>query len=243
MGETVEFDSSTDGDRRSAARSGNRQALVLLAQPPDDATRQLAASLGGAAIAALHDARLRDLVDVLRSIEQTAMTLVAEDAAAAERLRLLLPPGDAVMVAVATAAAGGPMAVAGWAVIDGLDRSMERVVVVRETALPLPPRTIAAALDALAEADLVAGPTPVGDSYLVGARDHDGAASLATLTAPTMGAIEQAAREDGLVLRRLEPRRTIEPGRSLEGLAGEIERLGPLAPRLSRWLDQHRRGG
>lgn len=229
----------TSGGR--GGQAGARQAVIVLAGPPARALDELATTLGAEAVAALQRARLLDLVGALLQVDGTTTTLIAEDQPAAERLRLLAPAGIDVVAAPADVGVG-PLGVVGWAIGEGFDRARERVVAVREIALPLPPRIVATALSALAGADLVAGPTPTGDSYLIGARDPQGAVSLASLAEPTMAAIEQAATEDGLVLRRLEPRRTLEPGRGLDSLAADIERLGDLAPHLRRWLDERRRG-
>lgn len=217
-----------------------RHGIVLLARTWLPADEAWDAPLEQLAIADLERARLLDLLPAVLGVADAAVA-VAADPLSAEALRPIVPTG--VGLAVAPPPALGVVALAAWSIRRLLARGAERVLLLRETALPLPPRGLASALALLADADLVLGPTPSGDTFLLGARDPTGAACLASLAGPHAAALEQAAVEDGLRLSRLEPRRTINPGRGLASLAADVDRLGDLAPNLRRWLAVHRPPG
>jgi glycosyltransferase A (GT-A) superfamily protein (DUF2064 family) len=217
-------------------RTSARQAIAVLAEPSANVIAEWSAVLGDEAVTSLVRARLLDLIANLLQVDGATTVLVATDAEAAARLRLLAPPGVDLLTAPATSPERGPLQTAAWAITALLDQAFERVVVIRETAAPPPARTVATALSVLGNADLVVGPAPAGGLSLVGAKDAAGGDSLGSVGEATLAAVELAATEDGLLLRRLERQRLLTPLNGATPLAEEIERLGDLAPNVRRWL-------
>lgn len=215
-------------------RTSPRQALVALATTlPGEPVGPLAASLGDGAAEELWRCRLLDVVGGLVQVNGATLTVVAADAAQADRLRAELPAGVDV---VALAAPCDPATVAAWAIRRHLERSFERVLVLREDALPLPARTAATGLSVLVRADLVVGPTPGGGAYLVGAADSRGADLVAGTNPLLVEDVEERARAVGLVVRRLEPRRSLAEVATFDELRVALGGNLGSAPRLAGWL-------
>lgn len=222
-------------------RASARQAIAVLSDASSEGAAITENALDETATMQLHRACLLDQVAAVLQVNGASATLITTNGANAKALRRALPPGVDIEVAPLSAARTAA-ALSAWSIRRHLDRAFERVIVIRETALPLPPRTLATALSVLASADLVVGPTPGGGTYLVGARAAAGADCLASLRTLGAAEVERAALEDGLVLRRLEPRRAIDPSRGLDSLAADAERLGNLTSHLRRWFLAHRPG-
>jgi len=223
----------------SAGRTSARQAVVVLAEPTAANRDQWATMLGGEVLDALLNARLLDVLTSLLQLNGATTTIVGNDLEATERLRLLTPPGVDLVTADPQGSDSGPLLTAAWAIAHLLEREFERVVVLRELVLPVSVRTVATALSVLATADLVAAPAPGGGLALVGAGKATGTACIGSIGEATLATLEQAAIEDGLVLRRVERQRLLDPGAGMLRLVPEIERLGEAAPHLRRWLADH----
>jgi len=218
------------------AAPGERAAVVL-AGAAAETLGPWGATLGRERQERLLSARLLDVLAGLAGLAGVAISVVVLDGTEGERLRSVLPEGTALEAVPDTLPVGVTAAVAG-AMERRLAGGAGRVIVVRETALPLPPWTVLAAFEALADSDLVVGPTSSGGIYLLGARDGRGVTCLGSLAEPSMAALARAAVEDGLTLHHLEPRRTVASARGLDSLAADVERLGELTAHLRRWLGQ-----
>jgi hypothetical protein len=217
-----------------AGRTSPRQGIALLAFAPH-ATPAAALShwMRHPGWGELRRLLLHDHLASLVAVDGATLSVVFADTAAARQIVPHLPAGvDALLLDAAESPATG----VAWTMRHHFDLAFERVVVIHGHALPFPARTAATGLSVLATADLVVGPTPSGSVYLAGARDARGAALFAGSDHTSLPVIEERARVARLVLRRLEPRKTLAdvptPGLLQEALAS----LGGLAAMTSGWF-------
>lgn len=187
-----------------------------------------------AALRELRRCRLLDVVVALVPLNGVTLTVAAADEHDAAEWAGDLPAGVDLVVSPSPPDPAGRST---WVIRWHLARGFGRVLLLADDALPVPARTAATGLSVLARADLVLGPTPAGGLYLVGARDDRGAI-LAGAAEATVASLETQAVDEGMLSRRLEPRRRLAdlPGVADFRLALPEERGG--APCLHDWLDR-----
>jgi hypothetical protein len=216
-------------------RTSPRQGLVVLAETEPGATLgPLAGEVGAAQARDLLRCRLLDTIASLGRLNGVTLTVAGEGEAAARALAEDLPAG--VDVLAVPDPVRSPAAVA-WAMHRHLRRRFARVAVVQPGALPPPVRAAATALSMAATADLVVGPTPAGNVYLVAVRGPRGVAALSGAPDWTADGLAEAVRGAGLAVQVAEPCPVLAELAGLDALRAWVASEPDLAPCIGRWLE------
>ena len=209
-----------------APRPGHGKTRLASHLPADDLVR-------------LCECLLADTIALARTLPDADVAIACprgdEDA-----LRRLAPPGIDVVAQEGSGLAAGLTFVFTRFVANGFDR-----VVAFDTDSPhLRPAVLASAFEALAGADVVAGPTLDGGYYLVGCRHaHPGLFEPGAIgTSGALDGLTARARAAGLSIVFTEPAYDVDVADDLGRLASELELYPERAPCTARLLATWRRG-
>jgi rSAM/selenodomain-associated transferase 1 len=124
------------------------------------------------------------------------------------------------------------------AALNELHEAGDRAVIVGSDHPDLPNSLVRAAYDALAETDLVLGPTPDGGYYLIGTRQahRDLFEEIEWSSPHTAEQTEQRARQRGLGVARLETWADVDSWQDVVDLVARLETAKGSAPATRRLL-------
>jgi rSAM/selenodomain-associated transferase 1 len=194
---------------------------------------RLAQSLPLAAVVELYRCLLHDTMALARSLDGVDVAIMCP---AFDVEDLSSAVGDSIPV---VAQSGDGLAAALTSVFAHFAGAGHRRIIAFNSDSPhLPPSVLKSAFRALAQSDVVVGPTHDGGYYLVGASaSHPGLFAGDGLgTTNAYEALLGRARALGLSVSFTDPFYDIDVADDLSRLASELERAPARAPRTAQWL-------
>jgi rSAM/selenodomain-associated transferase 1 len=215
-------------------------ALVVMAKAPRpcSAKTRLAQSLPPTAVVELYRCLLEDTMALAKSLDEVDVAVMCP----VSDVELLSREASVTVPVVAQT--GDGLAAGLTSVFAHFAAAGHRRIIAFNSDSPhLPMSVLKSAFQALAESDVVVGPTHDGGYYLVGAKAaHPGLFSGDGLgTTNAFDALLARARTLGLSVRLTEPFYDIDVAADLSQLAGELQCVPARAPRTARWLEEWRR--
>jgi rSAM/selenodomain-associated transferase 1 len=215
-------------------------ALVIMAKAPrpGSAKTRLAQALPSIAVVELYRCLLEDTMALARSLDDVDVAIMCPRADVEELSRGV---GGAIPV---VAQSGDGLAAGLTSVFASFGAAGHRRIIAFNSDTPhLQASVLMGAFQALANGDIVVGPTHDGGYYLVGAKAaHPGlflGDGLGTTNA--FEALLARARILGLSVHLTDPFYDIDLVADLNRLAAELERDPARAPRTARWLKEWKR--
>jgi rSAM/selenodomain-associated transferase 1 len=208
-------------------------AIMAKAPRPGMVKTRLAACLPSAAIASLYRCLLEDTLQLAQSLGGVK-TAIVSPASDVEELSRLAGGGVSVVAQTGEGLGAGLTSVFAHFLAAG----RRRIIAFNSDSPHLEASALLAAFDALADCDLVVGPTHDGGYYLVGATAcHPRLfASAALGTTNALDTLLARAASLGLSVRVTDPFYDIDLPADLSRLAGELRFTPGRAPRTARWL-------
>lgn len=205
---------------------------------PGSAKTRLAQSLPPIAVVELYRCLLEDTVALARSLDDVDVAIMCPKADVEELSRGV----DGAIPVVAQS--GDGLAAGLTSVFAQFGAAGHRRIIAFNSDTPhLPASVLTGAFQALANCDVVVGPTHDGGYYLVGAKaPHSGlflGDGLGTTNA--FEALLARARTLALSVHLTDPFYDIDLAADLSRLAAELERVPTKAPRTARWLTEWKR--
>jgi hypothetical protein len=218
----------------SQSRNG-RGTLVIMAKAPKPGLvkTRLARSLPVSAVTELYRCLLDDTIALARALDGIEVAIMCPETDVEELVRAT---GDTVPVVPQTGSGLEAGLKSVFAHFTGDAR--RRVVAFNSDSPHLPTSVLADAFRALAECDLVVGPTYDGGYYLVGATElYPGLFTEDVMgTTNAFESLLARAHTLGLATHLTVPCYDIDELSDLERLAIELRRAPGIAPRTSAWL-------
>lgn len=222
----------------AGSRGGDRTLVIMAKAPkPGVVKTRLAQSLPLAAVVELYRCLLDDTIALARSLDVD----IAIMCPAADVEDLSRAVGDAIPV---VAQSGDGLAAGLMSVFAHFAAAGHRRIVAFNSDSPhLPASVLKDAFRALAQTDVVVGPTHDGGYYLVGATaSHPGLFAGDGLgTTNAYEALLTRVRALGLSVSLTDPFYDIDVADDLSRLAGELQRAPARAPRTAQWLMEWRK--
>ncbi|MGA8223516.1 MAG: TIGR04282 family arsenosugar biosynthesis glycosyltransferase [Candidatus Acidiferrales bacterium] len=211
--------------------------LVIMAKAPRPGTAKtrLAQSLPTPAVIELYRCLLDDTIALAQSLDHTDVAIMCPVSDVLDLARVV---GSAVAIVPQSGdglAAGLTSVFAHFAAAGHT-----RVIAFNSDSPHLPPSVLQGAFQALAQSDVVVGPTHDGGYYLVGAKaSHPGLFTGDGLgTTNAFDALQARARALGLSVHLTDPFYDIDVADDLTRLAEELRLAPARAPRTAAWLKQ-----
>jgi hypothetical protein len=225
---------TTIGSRRSEC------TLVIMAKAPKPGVvkTRLAQSLPLAAVVELYRCLLDDTMALARSLDDVQVAIMCPASDVKDLSRTLRDSIPIVAQSGDGLAAGLTSVFAHFAATG-----QTRIVAFNSDSPHLPASILKSAFQALAECDVVVGPTYDGGYYLVGATaSHPGLFAGDGLgTTNAYEALLGRVRALGLSVSLTDPFYDIDVADDLSRLAGELQSVPARAPRTAQWLREWRK--
>jgi len=214
--------------------------LVIMAKAPKPGVvkTRLAQSLPLAAVVELYRCLLDDTMALARSLDDVQVAIMCPASDVEDLSRTV---GDSIPI---VAQSGDGLAAGLTSVFAHFAAAGHRRIVAFNSDSPhLPPSVLKSAFRALAQRDVVIGPTHDGGYYLVGATaPHPGLFAGDGLgTTNAYEALLGRVRALGLSVSLTDPFYDIDVADDLTRLAGELESVPARAPRTAQWLMEWRK--
>ncbi len=223
----------------AVSRSGDCTLVIMAKAPkPGVVKTRLAQSLPLEAVVELYRCLLDDTMALAQSLGDVDVAIMCPAADVDDLSRAV---GDSIPI---VAQSGDGLAAGLTSVFAHFTAAGRRRVVAFNSDSPhLPASVLKSAFRALAQSDVVVGPTHDGGYYLVGATaSHPGLFSGDGLgTTNAYDALLGRVRELGLSVSLTDPFYDIDVAGDLSRLAGELQRAPAKAPRTAQWLMEWRK--
>ncbi|MFY9729662.1 MAG: TIGR04282 family arsenosugar biosynthesis glycosyltransferase [Candidatus Acidiferrales bacterium] len=224
----------------TAGSRGRDCTLVIMAKAPKPGVvkTRLAQSLPLAAVVELYRCLLEDTMELARSLGDVDVAIMCPACDVEDLSRAV---GDSISI---VAQSGDGLAAGLTSVFAHFAAAGRRRIVAFNSDSPhLPASVLVSAFHALAQSDVVVGPTHDGGYYLVGATaSHPGLFSGDGLgTTNAYEALLERVRALGLSVSLTDPFYDIDVVEDLSRLAGELQRVPAKAPRTAQWLMEWRK--
>ncbi len=221
------------------SRSGDCTLVIMAKAPKPGAVKtRLAQRLPLAAVVELYRCLLDDTMSLARSLNDVDIAIMCP---ASDVEDLSHAVGDSIPI---VAQSGDGLAAGLTSVFAHFAAAGQRRVVAFNSDSPhLPASILRSAFRALAQCDVVVGPTHDGGYYLVGAiASHPGLFAGDGLgTTNAYDALLGRVRALGLSVSLTDPFYDIDVADDLTRLASELQRVPARAPRTAEWLMQWRK--
>ena len=223
----------------AGSRSGDGTLVIMAKAPkPGVVKTRLAQSLPLAAVVELYRCLLDDTMALARSLDDVQVAIMCPASDVEDLSRTV---GDSIPI---VAQSGDGLAAGLTSVFAHFAAAGHRRIVAFNSDSPhLPPSVLKSAFRALAQRDVVIGPTHDGGYYLVGATvPHPGLFAGDGLgTTNAYEALLGRVRALGLSVSLTDPFYDIDVADDLTRLAGELESVPARAPRTAQWLMEWRK--
>ena len=223
----------------AGSRSGDCTLVIMAKAPkPGVVKTRLAQSLPLAAVVELYRCLLDDTMALARSLDDVQVAIMCPASDVEDLSRTV---GDSIPI---VAQSGDGLAAGLTSVFAHFAAAGHRRIVAFNSDSPhLPPSVLKSAFRALAQRDVVIGPTHDGGYYLVGATaPHPGLFAGDGLgTTNAYEALLGRMRALGLSVSLTDPFYDIDVADDLTRLAGELESVPARAPRTAQWLMEWRK--
>jgi len=223
----------------AGSRSGDGTLVIMAKAPkPGVVKTRLAQSLPLAAVVELYRCLLDDTMALARSLDDVQVAIMCPASDVEDLSRTV---GDSIPI---VAQSGDGLAAGLTSVFAHFAAAGHRRIVAFNSDSPhLPPSVLKSAFRALAQRDVVIGPTHDGGYYLVGATaPHPGLFAGDGLgTTNAYEALLGRMRALGLSVSLTDPFYDIDVADDLTRLAGELESVPARAPRTAQWLMEWRK--
>src|SRR6202011_3108516 len=223
----------------AGSRSGDGTLVIMAKAPkPGVVKTRLAQSLPFAAVVELYRCLLDDTMALARSLDDVQVAIMCPASDVEDLSRTV---GDSIPI---VAQSGDGLAAGLTSVFAHFAAAGHRRIVAFNSDSPhLPPSVLKSAFRALAQRDVVIGPTHDGGYYLVGATvPHPGLFAGDGLgTTNAYEALLGRVRALGLSVSLTDPFYDIDVAEDLSRLAGELESVPARAPRTAQWLMEWRK--
>jgi len=223
----------------AGSRSGDCTLVIMAKAPkPGVVKTRLAQSLPLAAVVELYRCLLDDTMALARSLDDVQVAIMCPASDVEDLSRTV---GDSIPI---VAQSGDGLAAGLTSVFAHFAATGHRRIVAFNSDSPhLPASVLKSAFRALAQRDVVIGPTHDGGYYLVGATaPHPGLFAGDGLgTTNAYEALLGRVRALGLSVSLTDPFYDIDVADDLTRLAGELESVPARAPRTAQWLMEWRK--
>ena len=223
----------------AGSRSGDCTLVIMAKAPkPGVVKTRLAQSLPLAAVVELYRCLLDDTMALARSLDDVQVAIMCPASDVEDLSRTV---GDLIPI---VAQSGDGLAAGLTSVFAHFAATGHRRIVAFNSDSPhLPASVLKSAFRALAQRDVVIGPTHDGGYYLVGATvPHPGLFAGDGLgTTNAYEALLGRVRALGLSVSLTDPFYDIDVADDLTRLAGELESVPARAPRTAQWLMEWRK--
>jgi uncharacterized protein len=223
----------------AGSRTGDCTLVIMAKAPkPGVVKTRLAQSLPLAAVVELYRCLLDDTMALARSLDDVEVAIMCPASDVEDLSRTV---GDSIPI---VAQSGDGLAAGLTSVFAHFAAAGHRRIVAFNSDSPhLPASVLKSAFRALAQRDLVIGPTHDGGYYLVGATaPHPGLFAGDGLgTTNAYEALLGRVRALGLSVSLTDPFYDIDVADDLTRLAGELESVPARAPRTAQWLMEWRK--
>jgi uncharacterized protein len=223
----------------AGSRTGDCTLVIMAKAPkPGVVKTRLAQSLPLAAVVELYRCLLDDTMALARSLDDVQVAIMCPASDVEDLSRTV---GDSIPI---VAQSGDGLAAGLTSVFAHFAAAGHRRIVAFNSDSPhLPASVLKSAFRALAQRDLVIGPTHDGGYYLVGATaPHPGLFAGDGLgTTNAYEALLGRVRALGLSVSLTDPFYDIDVADDLTRLAGELESVPARAPRTAQWLMEWRK--
>ncbi len=221
------------------SRSGDCTLLIMAKAPkPGVVKTRLAQSLPLEAVVDLYRCLLDDTMALAKSLSDVEVAIMCPASDVEDLSRAV---GDSIPI---VAQSGDGLAAGLTSVFAHFAAAGRRRVVAFNSDSPhLPASVLKSAFEALAQSDIVVGPTHDGGYYLVGATsDHPGLFAGDGLgTTNAYDALLGRVRALGLSVSLTDPFYDIDVAEDLSRLAAELQSAPERAPRTAQWLKEWRK--
>ena len=223
----------------AGSRTGDCTLVIMAKAPkPGVVKTRLAQSLPLAAVVELYRCLLDDTMALARSLDDVEVAIMCPASDVEDLSRTV---GDSIPI---VAQSGDGLAAGLTSVFAHFAAAGHRRIVAFNSDSPhLPASVLKSAFRALAQRDLVIGPTHDGGYYLVGATaPHPGLFAGDGLgTTNAYEALLGRVRALGLSVSLTDPFYDIDVADDLTRLAGELDSVPARAPRTAQWLMEWRK--